>query len=307
MGKHIVKDDHKTELNRFLESVGTDCPNLIYNPGNLKVIYHYTDLNGLQGIVGTKDIWLTQSRYSNDDDELLHGIEVVRDAIRERAARARIHKYKEYLRLVAEIFRKPLAEAVYICCFCEVDNLLSQWRSYSANGTGVSIGFDPARFSYITGQDSPPSGLVRLWKVFYDRKIQKALVIDALEFAYRERSDRPLADVARQAAEAIQFFIPTFKNEDFEEEQEIRLIFTPFPSSAVGPRFRVSKGMLIPYYSLKELDTTPSKCSLPITNVRVGPSINKRLNMESTRMLLANAGYSEVRVVSSGTPYRGYG
>jgi hypothetical protein len=206
---------------------------------------------------------------------------------------------------VTHILESHPPEGVYICCFCEKDNLLSQWRSYSANGTGVSIGFNPKKFSYITGPDSPPSGLIRLWKVFYKRRIQKSLIRDALEFAYNERGKRPLAEVAQQAAEAIQFFVPTFKNPDFEEEQEIRLIFTPFPSSTIKPRFRVSRGMLVPYYSLMELDTSPSKCPLPITTVRMGPGMNKILNLESTRMLLEKAGFPNVSVNSSDTPYRG--
>jgi hypothetical protein len=147
--------------------------------------------------------------------------------------------------------------------------------------------------------------LVRLWKVFYERNTQKSLVRDALQFAYQDRAHRAITDVARQAAEAIQFFIPTFKNPDFEEEQEIRLIFTPFPSSTVGPRFRVSRGMLIPYYSLQELDTHPSKCPLPIIHVRIGPNMNNRLNFESTKMLLQKAGFPDVGVSCSETPYRG--
>ena len=305
MTKHSMIDDQKTDLNRFLESVGSYCPNLIYNPGKLKVIYHYSDLNGLQGIISNHDLWLTQSRYSNDDEELIHGFEIMREALQEAAAATKSNQYRTYLKHVEQIFEIPPTEGVYICSFCEKDNLLSQWRSYSANGTGVSIGFDPKRFSYITGSDSPPSGLVRLWKVFYNKDTQKSLIRDALEFAYRESDHHPLTDVARQAAEAIQFFIPTFKNQDFEEEQEIRLIFTPFPSSTVKPRFRVARGMLVPYYSLQELDTNPSKCPLPIVTVRIGPSANKRLNHESTKMLLANSGFPNVSVDCSDTPYRG--
>ena len=304
MTKHSMIDDQKTDLNRFLESVGSYCPNLIYNPGKLKAIYHYTDLNGLQGILSNRDLWLTQSRYSNDDEESTHGLEIMGAALREAAA-TKSNQYKAYLKHVEQIFKIPPSEGVYICSFCEKDNLLSQWRGYSANGNGVSIGFNPKGFSYITGSDSPPSGLVRLWKVFYNRDTQKSLIRDALEFAYRERHHRPLTDVARQAAEAIRFFIPTFKNQDFQEEQEIRLIFTPFASSTVKPRFRVSRGMLIPYYSLLELDTSPSKCPLPIITVRMGPSSNKGLNFESTKMLLANAGFPNVSVDCSDTPYRG--
>ena len=68
-------------LDRFLNNVGSDSPNLIFSPGVLQAVYHYTDLNGLQGIVTNHDLWLTHSRYSNDDEELTHGFRIAREMI----------------------------------------------------------------------------------------------------------------------------------------------------------------------------------------------------------------------------------
>jgi hypothetical protein len=294
-------------LDRFLNAVGSDSPNLIFYPGTLQAVYHYTDLNGLQGIVTNHDLWLTHSRYSNDDEELTHGFRIARETIEGMRSEASDRKRKYYLNRVADLFKVPSAEGAYICCFCEKNDLLSQWRSYSANGTGVSIGFNPMDFSYITGIDSPRSGLVRLWKVIYDRERQKSLVRNIIDFAYSDQSkpSMSLGKRAAQAADAIDFFIPTFKNQDFAEEQEIRLIFTPLPSASAKPQFRVSRGMLVPYYSLRELDGRTSPRTLPINSVRVGPSVNKTLNLESARMLLIKAGYNSVTVDGSATPYRG--
>ena len=127
---------------------------------------------------------MTSSRYSNDDEESTHGYEIAQSIIREEQDKVNTPERTDYLNELSRIFTTPPAEGVYICCFCEQDNLLSQWRSYGANGTGVSISFNPAGFSYITGPDSPPSGLVRLWKVFYDRYIQESIVRSAIDFAF---------------------------------------------------------------------------------------------------------------------------
>jgi len=57
----------------------------------------------------------------------------------------------------------------YVCCFCEEDDLLSQWRSYGANGTGVSLGFESTGFTFLTGADVPSqTGLMSLSRVFYN-------------------------------------------------------------------------------------------------------------------------------------------
>ena len=289
-------------LTSFLESVSSYTEELIYGPAAGQALYHYTDLSGLKGILQEDDLWLTHSRYLNDDEEITHGYRIVREVIEEQRKGATPERL-EFLNLLFELVREPSEEGVYICSFCLDDNLLSQWRGYGANGMGVSLQFEPTGFSYITGPDSPQNGLMRLWKVFYDRNTQKQIIEQAITFAAMVGPPgRTSAQQAAQAADAIQFFIPTFKNEGFLEERECRLIFTPSPDYAGHPRFRVARGMLIPYFSLKEL-TGRNNQKLPLTGVRVGPSSNKRLNVESTRMVLEQAAYN-VNVDESTTSFR---
>lgn len=42
------------------------------------LLYHYTDFTGLIGILNKHDLWLTQPRYSNDAEEMVHGTNVAR-------------------------------------------------------------------------------------------------------------------------------------------------------------------------------------------------------------------------------------
>jgi len=291
-------------LKWFLVEVGSYNAELVYNPSELSLIYHYTDLNGLKGIVEDSDLWFTHSRYSNDDEELTHGTQIAREVI-DAQGRAPADTAKEqFLNSVRDMLTSTVAMDTYVCCFCEQDDLLSQWRSYSANGTGVSIGFDINRFYEITGPDSPPSvGLVRLWKVFYREATQRDIVKHALDFHWSKLGELSIQQRAKQAVDAIRFFIPTFKSHDFEEEKEMRLILTPFPNCPIRQQFRVARGMLVPYYSLKKLYGMAWR--LPIARVRVGPSVNRSLNVESARILLDNSGYTDIPVDSSNTPYRG--
>ena len=290
-----------SSLNRFLERIGSYAKNLIFSP-DVPLIRHYTDLTGLEGIISNHDLWLTHSRYSNDDEELTYGFRVVNQVIAEELKQSD-RKRKNYLRNVQEILSEPHSEGVYVCCFCQDDDLLSQWRGYGANGTGVCVSFKTQCFSYITGPDSPNRGLVRMWKVFYNPKRQRDIIRKALEFGDQDDLNCPIKDRARKAVDAILFFVPTFKNQKFEAEDEVRLIFTPEPEFSKQPKFRVSRGMLTPYYSLIEL--SGSSPHLPIASVRIGPSVLKELNAESVRMLLVQAGYPNVIVETSDTPYRG--
>ena len=292
-------------LNVFLARVSSYTPDLIYCQGDVTSVHHYTDLDGLRGIVGAHDLWLTHSRYSNDDEELTHGYGVVRKVITESLAGPVGLERANYLKALQEELDGSTAEPVYICCFCQSGDLLSQWRGYGANGAGVSLGFNPAHFSYITGPDSPSYGLVRMWSVFYDDATQRSIVNEALEFG--AEASLPLDQQVARAADAIRFFIPTFKNALFAEEKEVRLIFTPSANAHVPhPDFRVSRGMLVPYYRLQALAGGSDHARpLPLTGLRIGPSARKDLNAEAARLMLAKAGYSALLIERSSTPYRG--
>jgi len=291
-------------LSVFLESIGSHHVDLVYVPQNILKsgtlsLYHYTDLSGLIGIVEKHDLWVSHSRYSNDEEEMTHGLSVVRSALK-RATDSGKHD-GVYLQTLTKLTEEP--EGVYICCFCEKDNLLSQWRGYGANGTGVSLQFAPKEFADVAGPDNT-QGLLRFWKVFYQPQTQNDIVDQAVaHYAPGINIGQSVADLARKAADAIRFFIPTFKNADFQEESEWRLIFTPSPNTRIKPHFRVSRNMLVPFYSLREL-IGPGLPQLPIRRVLLGPSVQKRLNVESTKALLAKYGYSAVPVTASDTPYR---
>ena len=296
-------------LQEFLSSIESDTPDLIFGAGE-ESVYHYTDLAGLRGVVTNHDLWLTHSRYSNDDEEVTHGYGVAKRVIKAQLdAAPDPSERRDYLKSLNEQIETPTPEDVYICCFCLDDDLLSQWRGYGANGTGVSLRFDPKKFDYLTGPGSPAGGLMRLWKIFYDGNQQERIVLKAIDFAFQRQE--PIDVRVRKAAEAIRFFIPTFKNENFQEERECRLIFTPSVGRPVTPQFRVARAMLVPYLSVRELSGEPPTRmgreplhKLPIIGARVGPSPQKMLNVDSVRMLLVQNGYPDA-VDCSGTPFRG--
>lgn len=286
-------------LNQFLEQVGSYAEDWIFGVGRGKPLYHYTDLGGLMGILSSQDLWLTHSRFSNDEQELTHGYVLAQQLLVSMKDMAVGADWPDYLERLDKLLVQPPSQGVYICCFCKKDNLLSQWRGYGANGSGVSIRLEPGRFDVVTGADSPHNGLMRLWKTFYDPQTQETILRTAIQFGYTSALDTEQR--AARAADAIEFFIPTFKNSDFAEEDECRLIFSPPENCPVKPSFRIARGMLMPYYSLKALS---GNRELPITGVTVGPSANKAMNVESVRMMLATCGYGNIAVEPSATPFR---
>src|SRR5687767_2332937 len=98
-------------LNQFLESVKSYTEELIFGMGPRQALYHYTDLAGLQGIIQNHDLWLTHSRYSNDDEEITHGYRMVREVIEEeRKADPITDERVQFLDGLYELVKEPSAE-----------------------------------------------------------------------------------------------------------------------------------------------------------------------------------------------------
>lgn len=299
---HRLSDTER--LKPFLQAVGSYREDLIY--GVKEQIFHYTDLFGFQSIVSNHDLWLTHLRYSNDEEEMLHGNRVVDEVIAEELKIGPAADRAAFLESLTQRMKQQVD--VYICCFCLQDDLLSQWRGYGANGSGVSVSLDPKEFYWVTGPDSPPGGLLRVWKVFYEEDRQRNIIKAFLDCGFGQPG-APEERVENTAA-AIQFFIPTFKNQSFEKEHECRMIFTPAKDFKLDPKFRLRGGVLVPYFSLKDLRSLLGHIpdmpgQLPIRSVLLGPSVNKLLNKGSAKMMLKASGYGSTPVECSAIPFRG--
>jgi hypothetical protein len=271
--------------------------------------HHYTDLEGLRGIVEKDDLWLTNARYSNDEEEMEHGREIARKAVISENENQSTPEGRLYIDHLEKLLSTSVSEC-YICCFCQKSDLLSQWRAYAAYGTGVDLEIDIMGFSDLITKC--PYGRLYYWKVFYNDSEKKERVKETIEY-FRPAGGESVAEAeerARQAAAAIEFFIPTFKHERFGEEDEWRLIFAPSIRPALdeqGPKvqFRVSRNLLVPYYRLRDLiPASPGLIAGRIVKARVGPCRNKKLVAESVRMLLSQHGHRPMVDVSD-TPYRG--
>lgn len=269
-------------------------------------LFHYTDLNGMKAIATEHDLWLTHALYCNDEAEIKLGIEIAREEIRKLMAEVHGPKpRKTYLQQLDAVLAEPQQEGVYICCFCQDGDDLSQWRAYGGDGNGVSIQIIPQAFEKYAGASK--FGFLRLWNVFYPEQHQRQIMRRALETTYTRFSRLSTGQIVRKAKDVVDFFVPTFKHPGFGKENEWRLIFAPSPHSPVKPRYRAKKDMLIPYYSFKDLMFTlgvnKKTWRLPIQQVCIGPSRHKELNCNCAKSLLTDNGY-KCPAITSKTPYR---
>ena len=112
-------------LTNFVISLLSYSTDLIQHQRSGQALCHYTTLDGARNILSGGDLWLTNSRYSNDDEELSYGHRLVEGVFDELETDGVPRPWLQQLR---DRLEKARGDEVYICCFCEKDNILSQWR-----------------------------------------------------------------------------------------------------------------------------------------------------------------------------------
>ncbi|QSR48605.1 DUF2971 domain-containing protein [Aeromonas veronii] len=104
-------------------------------------LFHYSDFNGLIGIIKNKQIWMGDIFFLNDEKEYQLGLELLKKQLEIQKGIHSSSPFGIFLNSLDSIElylreRPPLSFSL-----TEENDLLSQWRGYTKNGIGVSIGF----------------------------------------------------------------------------------------------------------------------------------------------------------------------
>ena len=126
-------------------------------------LYHYTDVGGLFGILGSCQLWATQTNFLNDSSEIAYGLDWISEIVKWEAKRYRELVEKdpekfanaEVLAAIYEVlddmttgYRAKLIqdEAPFVTCLSRAEDSLTQWQAYGRNG-GYCLKFDGASLS----------------------------------------------------------------------------------------------------------------------------------------------------------------
>ena len=108
-------------------------------------LFHYTDANGLLGIIQSQTMWATHVDYLNDASEVQYGQRLVVEMLAAYEAESKLEATRAILARTRDTFGLVTSTDLYVLCFCEQGDLLSQWRGYASGGAGYAIGIDPER------------------------------------------------------------------------------------------------------------------------------------------------------------------
>jgi hypothetical protein len=279
-------------MDRWGESVRQELAKLISeNPA--KVIYHYTDVRGLTGMITSGRIWATHVSRLNDTTEYEIGVSFVTDFIRanlQRASKPIIDKAISEFRSVD----------TFIACYSAATDLLSQWRAYSGTKTGYCIGLKTSEMATIDGR------MPLLEKVIYSKTTAESVLSLLLVRVDQFLDGHEFGEV--EVGYLIGMLQGTFNNvaciikdSTFIEENEYRQIYQPARSAlSLDTKYRTGRFGLTPYVEIEFLQ----KGKLPIQSIMIGPCRDLDSETRLLKLMLSQHGYGDVEVFPSGIPLR---
>lgn len=280
-----------------------------------KKLWHYTSLQGFQGIVSTKTIFATDFRFLNDKEEVTHAFEIAKKIVSDAPeSEPNGFPVRFILKLGVDFALKgPLQLSqvqVFVASFTAMEDQLSQWRAYSHGTSGASLAFN------LTDQlEDIGSGrtLAAFAPCVYDSDQKDTLIRYALQHLRDEffvAWGKHISELRLFTAEEIKetfpkaaskMFIDLFriaalvKNPAFAEEQEWRLVLPLFLQHG-KPRFRATRTTLVPYIAHAFAP------ELPLTDLILGPGSDENSIFAAQKFLMTEGIGITPRL--SSIPYR---
>lgn len=234
-------------------------------------IYHYCSANTFIAIINSKSIRLSDLNKTNDFQEKKWASKLISQVLKERfddngiifdleedywyndSSPNHLQYYKNEMNSI--LFSvKP----IFISCFSQKGDLLSQWREYGQDGTGISIGFDYKKIKSLHNGKN-----ILIEKICYKEVSQKkklGLLIDSaisyMRTMFSEDKVRISEDFNIYFENEFDCFCEvlldyigqvacTIKNPAFSEEKEIRVIYDPnFPVREIEGDWELNKAQL---------------------------------------------------------------
>ena len=281
--------------------------------GDLPRLYHYTGAVALERILLERCLWATNFSFLNDPSEVDYGSDLVREALKEIERDDRTGILKQ----INSVF-DPYKSDVYVSCFTELPDDLSQWRAY---GTPKAPRYC-IRFDFYALQDramdfwAPAEKFpVNLCKVIYKKEEQREKILGILKKTVElvteisQPKSEEIAEIAELAAIDLTRLLPRLKSPAYAAEKEWRVIRWITSDNVSELSFDTSRGVVRPYvlFPIQEPPANQEPPSNqeppPIVELIVLAPGREIASEKAAKMLLLKAGIKDVQPKRSAVPF----
>ena len=271
-------------------------------------VWHYTNGDGLLGILESGTVYATQAACINDSMEIRQFHNYVINALtKELIKKPRSPELEPFYNLIESwpIRNPAIRTPYYISCFTRRKDDISQWRGYGSGEGGFAINFiTPLLLERKLGFSSISSVN---YSAETHQTIAEKLAVDMVSFYQKALHSRN--------GHCTDIFVKSFfeywgrligelavltKGKAFAAEDEIRIVYQLTPEDEKRIIIRRKATMMSSHIALSfpPKDKASSKL-LPIAEVMIGPSRHQLVSQHSVRLLLQKLDYIGVETTLS--------
>lgn len=308
------------------------------SPPTPDILWHYTTVPALLGILENATLWGSDTRFLNDSTEVSYAAKLLDKMLdykghwwgfsRPEGAdpefwdiTRRSLPEKGHSRIQRQMLLHRGGMRIFTTSFCEGENLLSQWRGYGSRQP-IAIGFD---MQELKAAAAAQGGTLErcIYEPWQQKKMVEATLKGHLQKFFDDAFQKPEIDpetkdshfdkLALAAVSTFSPLMPICKHPDFREEREWRVIIRRPSSSQEADSVhghQTATGMA-PRFHIKLSKPTPAKVYLPpdqrppqlIKDIVVGPGPSQQATHEALTIKLRELwpGLNEPKI--SETPY----
>ena len=266
-------------------------------------LFHYTDFDGVAGILATRSLWLSKVSTLNDTSEIHLAVQQFKARV-DKAVERLPRDEAAFVREAASHLDDARRTTICVASFGEDDDQLEHWRSYANDGRGIALGFH--------GRALAAAGAacdVRLLRCVYDAETHARIIEDLLHMLLTAlREVRPRDDAARKALaeEFRSLFLmtaPVIKDTHFSGEREWRLV--SMPRAPDDPRITaVLAGNVASVKFVLPFNADGRPPASILSSVVIGPTEDPDNVADAVAVLARREGFDVADVRFSKIPYR---
>ncbi|WP_395893971.1 DUF2971 domain-containing protein [Bacillus safensis subsp. safensis] len=270
------------------------------------LLYHYTSVYGLEGILKNKEFWISHSDFLNDKTERQYTLNLLINIVQKK-----LENYPAKMKAITDFIQRNLNKKIYPTYVLSLSknkdsNLL--WSNYSQDD-GYNIEFDLSSFKeYVSFPDQNVEDSIRFYcsKVIYDSQVhEKALneladnYIEVFAEYAQKKDEIDFIESVNSLLVTFQLLAAFFKDSCFQQEEEYRIAIYPVISDDLSYECRVTNGAFIPYIRMK-FDRSAVK------GITIGPKNKMDISEEGLRSFLSLNKFDlePIEINRSKIPYR---
>ncbi|MGH6918181.1 MAG: DUF2971 domain-containing protein [Geminicoccaceae bacterium] len=283
-------------------------------------LFHYTDSDGLMGIIKSDALWFTPINYLNDPSEFHFSYDLAVEELKKAQPQSASDPLAEFFlqRMLGGLDECLRAFSKYVGSFSRDGDDLGQWRSYAENGRGFCLGISECVFAESDLDENPLKNAVpvairydaELAELELQRGVQKALELLRRKEIRETCGQTPngwkhfLCQLSVAVAHWIYFISVAFKHPAYAAEREVRLLLIN-EAERLQPhvRVRTRNGEIVPYIPWPFQPSLREKGVLQL--IRIGPSAPQSAENAVTELLKScRMASPPVVICRSQVPYR---